>query len=274
MECDKSWDAVLDPGKATDYFTAFTRPTFDPTCADWNSGQAWWCSEISRAIYRRDGRDQFLAQAGLHERQFFDEGSTQASLVTADNFCVLVFRGTADLRDWATNVRIAPTTWPAGGRVHEGFARAASRVRDAMAGALQDIDLPTFVTGHSLGGALATLALSHHRCIAGYTFGAPRVGDTAFWQTLTRPLHRVVNDRDLVPTLPPRRIGYQHGGAGVHLRSDGSLQPHTDERDREEASDNELEDSLSQRRWYQPPERLSDHAPINYSHRLLRLAVH
>lgn len=276
MELDKSWDAVLDPGKATDYFATSERPHFDPTCAEWNPNQAWWCSEISRAIYRRDNRDQFFQQAGLRERRFFDEGSAQASVVTTPEFCILVFRGTADLRDWITNVRIAPTMWPAGGRVHEGFARAATRVHDAMAAALASIDLPTFVTGHSLGGALATLAMSQHPFVASYTFGAPRVGDAEFWQTITQPLYRVVNNGDLVPSLPPRRIGYRHGGTCRHLATDGSLQtatfaPDLDDGAEPEADDS-IENSLTTRRWYQPPDRLSDHAPINYSSRLLQLA--
>jgi len=57
--------------------------------------------------------------------------------------------------------------------------------------------------------------------VAAYTFGAPRVGDDAFWRTLRTPLHRVVNGRDIVPTVPPRRLGYAHGGAPHLLTAAG-----------------------------------------------------
>lgn len=272
MERDKSWDAVLAPGKATDYFaTPRGRPVFDPECTEWHPGQAWWCSEISRAVYRRDDRQHMLQAAGLRELEFFDEGSTQAALITARDFCVLVYRGTADLRDWLTNVRVAPKAWPTGGKVHEGFASAATRIDAAVARALSTVQLPTFVTGHSLGGALATIAMSRHAFVAAYSFGAPRIGDAAFWDAIAAPVHRVVNDRDIVPTLPPRRIGYAHGGELRHLRADGTVMTHV--QDDLDDGDDELEAALSRRRWFEPPNRLSDHAPINYSNRLLQLAM-
>lgn len=260
MARDKSWEAVLDPGKATDFFAAATRPEFLPTCTDWQRGNAWWCSEISRTIYRRDDRPRFLRAAGLHERRHFDEGSTQASLVTGEGFAVLVFRGTQGLRDWWTNLRIGTRTWPPGGKVHEGFLRALHKVRKPIADALVGIDTPIFVTGHSLGGALATLSASLQPFAACYTFGAPRVGDRAFYDSLQCPLHRVVNDRDLVPALPPERLGYAHGGELHHIRADGSLVQNPTEQEIEAARS-----SLDDRRWFEPHEALTDHAPTNYS---------
>lgn len=276
MELDKSWESVLDPGKATDYFAARGDvPHLHPAATQWDLGTAWWCSEISRAIYRREGRLELFARASLKELQFFDEGSTQAALVAAKDFCVLVFRGTADLRDWLTNLRVAPGEWPGGGRVHQGFARASAKVWQAICSALHEVSLPTFATGHSLGGALATLAASQHRFQATYTFGAPRVGDDRFWQTLQGPLHRVVHDKDVVPTLPPRRLGYAHGGYLVHLRADGVTPTRTTADSLADGNGslaaNSVDRIIDARRWFQPPPPLRDHAPSNYSRQLLRL---
>ena len=68
-------------------------------------------------------------------------------------------------------------------------------------------DKPLFITGHSLGGALATIAakkLSHEGGIAAcYTFGSPRVGDEEWIADIKTPVYRLVNAADCVTMLPP-----------------------------------------------------------------------
>jgi hypothetical protein len=74
-----------------------------------------------------------------------------------------------------------------------------------------------WITGHSLGGALAMvtaafLANVPNPGVAGvFTYGQPRVGDPQFRvryeSSLGRVTFRCVNDRDLVPHLPPRELG-------------------------------------------------------------------
>ncbi|KAH7616902.1 putative Phospholipase A(1) DAD1, chloroplastic [Nannochloris sp. 'desiccata'] len=84
-------------------------------------------------------------------------------------------------------------------------------------------------TGHSLGGALATLAafdFSHRSStsrrnnppkIAMYNFGSPRVGNKAFATEFNRAVQhawRLVNRNDAVVTVP-RLVGYCHVGHAV-----------------------------------------------------------
>ena len=72
--------------------------------------------------------------------------------------------------------------------------------------------LPLFITGHSLGGALALLAtklLAPDINGACYTFGAPRVANYEYFENLKTPVYRVVNSSDIVPRVPP--------GAGMTL---------------------------------------------------------
>jgi len=266
MEPDRGWEALLNPGKATDYFeTRGARPRCDPRVGSWHPGNAWWCSEISRTIYRRTDRPAFFDRVGFREHRFFDTGGTHGALVMGHTVAVVVFRGTTDLRDWLTNLRMAPEPWPQGGAVHGGFARALDEVWPDVVAEVQTLELPVFVTGHSLGGALATLAAARHPFAAAYTFGAPRVGNAAFYQSLRSPLHRVVHHRDVVPTLPPRRMGYIHGGQLHELRrdrGDPASQP------ADVGSWVGLARYLDPRRWLVPHEALSDHAPVNYSAQL------
>ena len=72
-------------------------------------------------------------------------------------------------------------------------------------------------TGHSLGGAIATLAAAALRAAHGatdlYTYGSPRVGNAAFVEhveALPGGNFRLTHDADPVPLLPPSVLGYRH----------------------------------------------------------------
>jgi pimeloyl-ACP methyl ester carboxylesterase len=72
-------------------------------------------------------------------------------------------------------------------------------------------------TGHSLGGAAATLAAYRYREVAGglYTFGSPLVGNERFARALTGALGarsvRYVNDHDVVTRVPPAPFAFPNG---------------------------------------------------------------
>ena len=89
------------------------------------------------------------------------------------------------------------------------FAHAAEAVYPTVRVLLTALDrrLPIWVTGHSLGGAMATL-VSHRLAVEGfpvravYTYGSPRPGDRNFRDAYRLPNYRFVNDNDLVPHCP------------------------------------------------------------------------
>ncbi len=128
---------------------------------------------------------------------------------------VVAFRGTQQIRDWMTNLDAATTPLRSDNpenmellaNVHEGFNKALLSVYDQIEQHLEgDHDLPLYVTGHSLGGALATLAtwyLSGEKLAACYTFGAPRSGDDGLTDRFRTPIYRIVNGADPVPFVPP-----------------------------------------------------------------------
>lgn len=169
---------------------------------------------------------------------FLDVEATQC-LVAADAESILVcFRGTEADRpeDWIADLDFDLVDGPLGGCVHEGFYDALSCVwhlLDKEVGRLQDDSRRSlWVTGHSLGAALAALAVARW-CEAGrpvsglYTFGQPRTGDCTFTRNFDfdfRPhAFRIVNNLDVVTRTPPRSLGYEHHGTFIYFTDSGAL---------------------------------------------------
>jgi hypothetical protein len=154
------------------------------------------------------------------------DAGTAGFVVASDEIIVIVFRGTEDQLDWRTNVRAAWVALQGGTRVHTGFFQAYWPIRDTLFAKVERLlktkPRPVYVTGHSLGGALALMAtaeLANHQdasirdsIAACYTFGCPRAGDASFDQYVKVPLYRVTNGVDVVPAIPPFILGYRHVG--------------------------------------------------------------
>jgi hypothetical protein len=132
----------------------------------------------------------------------------------------LVFRGTKlhlDSRDsflrtlqaWLTNLDYVQIEED-GCLVHRGYARELDELGGLLAEMAQDHALggkPIYLTGHSAGGALATLAARRLHAAgvpvrAAVVFSAPRVGDRRFATTYPVPLVRIEHRHDLIPHLP------------------------------------------------------------------------
>lgn len=162
--------------------------------------------------------------AGIaHEPAFFDKEGTQGFIAAHDGYLALSFRGTESgcLTDWRTDILVRPTKAGAGGQVHRGFEGALNPVWEShILPVLQaHPKKPVWITGHSLGGALAVLAASRmdpERQISVYTFGQPRVGDGEFAAACQarfgKRYFRFVHGRDIVPRVPPFTPGYRHFG--------------------------------------------------------------
>jgi len=163
----------------------------------------------------------------LNQGQFtlltvYDIGGSQAFLARANDFAVIAFRGTDSLRDWRTNLMsetVSVETRLGHVKIHKGFKKAYDRIGEQLRADV-DYHVPhhkgLYLTGHSLGGALAQIAstqLERDNLAACYTFGAPRVGDLSFDRLVVCPHYRFVNGWDLVTTLPPPLFSpYRHTG--------------------------------------------------------------
>jgi predicted lipase len=171
--------------------------------------------------------DDLLARGFTNCKGLIDrDAGTAGFVVEGSDLIVIVFRGTTDRLDWITNVNARFVALQGGTRVHTGFFQAYWPIRDIMFDfvkrAIQDKPRPIYITGHSLGGALALMATAElandedatiRDCIAAcYTFGCPRAGDSSFDIFVKAPLYRITNGVDLVPAIPPAILGYRHVG--------------------------------------------------------------
>lgn len=156
-----------------------------------------------------------FAEPGAELIRFEDaETDTQGFICGDAEHVVVAFRGTEveKLRDWLTDLSVRMMeAAELGGRVHEGFELSLDAVWDQVIKGIKKLSgagQTLWVTGHSLGGALATLLArwlsADQRPFSVSTFGQPRVGDQGFARNYRRRHFRFVNNRDLVPTVPPR----------------------------------------------------------------------
>ncbi len=179
-----------------------------------------------------------LALAGYNRFRWFDERGTQAMVASDDENILLAFRGTEPtcLFDIMTDLDVNMVPGPFG-RVHDGFNCAVKLLIYDIAftiNTFRNNNQALWITGHSLGGALAKLAaawLSAEKVFFNglYTFGSPRVGDQTFAEHFdvrfkTRTF-RFVNHNDLVTRVPMRSMGFRHAGTHYYFNDKGSLLP-------------------------------------------------
>ncbi|MBI1791157.1 MAG: lipase family protein [Acidobacteria bacterium] len=191
------------------------------------------------AVAYQTGQDiaQWAAERDLDSR-FFDEGKIQGFTAQDDRLVLAVFRGTDQLEDWGINLNAAPERPRAAsirGELHSGFYESLLKVWDSrVAPALRDRGVrKVWITGHSLGGALAALAAAQAEMVEGvpvqglYTYGQPRVGNKAFMDQFNGVLgsraFRYVNDKDVVPRVPLLAMGYRHAREEMFFLADGKL---------------------------------------------------
>ncbi len=175
---------------------------------------------------------------GFDDCRFIDSDDSQAFIAIDRDVLIVSFRGTeANFSDWLTDADFSLVKGPLGGKVHEGFYDALADIWHKMAAEIAYLDpqqrKSLWVTGHSLGGALATLAAARwieaRRTVQGlYTFGQPRTGDAAFRRNFNFALKastfRFVNDNDLVTRVPPRALGFSHLGTMKYFTDAGRLE--------------------------------------------------
>jgi hypothetical protein len=189
---------------------------------------AWVMASMARLAYEPFERDKVslalfatkLDSGGFILVEYFNVEGTQAFLAHNHIYAVLAFRGTeGDWRDIQSDIR-ANRKRTSEGKIHAGFFDAYGLLSGLIKNKLSEVaHLPLYVTGHSLGGALATVATQDleksgykDQIAACYTFGSPRVGNADFDENIRSPVYRVVNFVDIVTFVPLFTMGFVHVG--------------------------------------------------------------
>lgn len=199
--------------------------------------------------------DAIRAQWGAAMTTLIDipETDTQARIIADDRFVILAFRGTSSAKDARTDLRAQRRQWKYG-HAHAGFLDSWKSIRPTIEQELRRVidtnGQQLYVTGHSLGGALATLCAYEfelHRMFSVenlYTFGSPRAfsraGAAHARQLIGKTYFRVVHSNDgvaRVPRLFRRNLGFlpnwipwmptpfplRHLGRLIFLTEDGHI---------------------------------------------------
>lgn len=169
-------------------------------------------SSVKAAITQFDEELRRFAKSRLQRRSGLPIGFIAEN--ATDVF--LIFRGAVTTREWllGLNIRLANYPHLDACKVHEGFLQTYNAFRQSIHDNLAPIDKKKhfFIAGHSLGAALATLALPDLAGSIGftspivYTYASPRVGDKAFAEAYNRLYNkrsfRITNTSDLVSPFP------------------------------------------------------------------------
>ena len=186
---------------------------------------------ISQAVYENaPEQTRRIKRLGANNVTPLSKETSEGVVASDASSVVIAFRGTKGLRDIVTDVRVFGTSMD-GGSVHGGFAQSIVRLYDDVLHAAKKHGAPgkaIWITGHSLGGAMAAgfayrviTQLSMKRPAGIYTFGQPLVMSEVPAQEMLNVFQgnyvRFVNNYDWISRLMPP---YRHSGARVHLKED------------------------------------------------------
>jgi triacylglycerol lipase len=224
------------PKNALDGFKASSHFNLD------NARTMMWLSQLAYETADKTKVESILTDLQLKLRVF--EGNDPVTGLPPHSACVVVaggreatfvaFSGTDPLKieDWITDFTPMKSLID----LHSGFQKAVGTVWPTVSAAIANrpaSENRLFFTGHSLGGALAIIAAEKAMrelgagatATAVYTFGGPRVGGEDFFGAYTPRLgnstFRLINDTDIVPTVPPAFSGFRHVGRAQQCRTDG-----------------------------------------------------
>jgi triacylglycerol lipase len=171
---------------------------------------------------------------GFNNHKFIDIDGAQCHIVWNKDTYVICFRGTepSEFSDITADLNAFPDKAQNGhGLVHNGFQEEVNKLWDSITPHLDKAKGKNFfITGHSLGGAMATIATSRlaDSVTALYTYGSPRAGTKSFVKSFAHiPHYRHVNNNDIVPKVPFAIMGYRHHCAPRYINYYGNIRPST-----------------------------------------------
>ena len=165
-----------------------------------------------------------------------EKTDTQCFVFSHQNNIFIIYRGSeSKLTDWKTNFTFHKNSWPKHedkGEVHTGFYDAVESVwseleskvnREAQLIHKNGETANIWVSGHSLGGALAQVTVAkfllngipeNTQLGISYVYASPRFASKKLARyiddTFDQDIFRIVADSDLIPRTPHRFAGYKN----------------------------------------------------------------
>jgi len=166
---------------------------------------------------------------------YIDVDGAQAYVMSDSKDVLIACRGTepTQINDILADLKMFPVKHHISGRVHRGFYAEYDKVipgiKEALTKHNKKGDKTVWVTGHSLGGAMAVLVAAELRPNGGlHTFGQPRVGNAEFLKALDGiKYYRYRNNNDAVTAVPPSFLLFRHGGVLRYINTYGNIRPAT-----------------------------------------------
>lgn len=164
---------------------------------------------------------------GYSYHKYIEVDGAQCHISWNKDNMTISFRGTEpdEFSDIKADLNALPKRGQSGGWVHNGFQGELDKVWPTLKSFIDKNkkERTLYICGHSLGGAMATVAASRMRPDALYTYGSPRVGTRSFVKSFDTPHYRHVNNNDIVPSVPPFFLGYKHHGTLRYINYYGNI---------------------------------------------------
>ena len=230
------------------------------------------CANLSSLAYKNEKDFKEAATAlGYKNIKFFNVDGAQAYGMSQGDYIVLAFRGTepTQLNDIKADLNAMHVRNELGhGRVHKGFKKEVDDIWDQIEEWISKRKFTqVYTTGHSLGGAMSTIACS--RLPEGtvcYNFGSPRVGTNSWVKEFDSKfkLYRFVNNNDIVPRVPPAFLFYRHAGDLHYINTYGQIRNSTVwQRFKDRFRGYRM--AWAKRQWF---DSIADHGMPNYINRI------
>ena len=190
--------------------------------------KAEWFAVLSALAYKNEEtHKQFFEAEGIGAFKSLDHDGTQAIMYVNGGEMGIIFRGTqpTEFKDILADLDVRKKKAKKDdGYVHSGFQESLDDLwKDIVSFIEKHEHHRLYFAGHSLGGALATLAAARINKCTVYTFGSPRVGGRKFVKQNKNILHwRFVNNNDIVTRIPTC-IRWRHQGYRIYIDRRGRI---------------------------------------------------
>ena len=189
-------------------------------------------AKLSAHAYKTEAQAKAATKKmGFPWCKLISRDGAECLIVKDRNDLWFAFRGTepSKINDVMADLNVIKGAAKAGRKVHSGFQQEVNNLwMDILAEIEHNDQLKVrkdvYMTGHSLGAAMATIAATRYQPIELFTFGSPRVGGSKFIRNIKCPHLRFMNNNDIVCRIPPAWLGFRHHGEMIYFNSEGVKQ--------------------------------------------------